>query len=317
MHIRVVTPAGPDARNGNRVTAMRWARILRQLGHRIDVATKYGGESCDVLVAVHAWRSADSIDRFKDTFPEKPLVVLLAGTDVYDFQHREPEVTSSSMARADRLVGLHDRVHRDIPSEFADKLHIIHQSCPPFPGPRQPVTRTFRICVVANLRGVKDPLRAAIAARHVPDSSKLQVIHLGQAESEDWRAAAEEEMRQNSRYCWRGAATQAQVRRCFSNSHAMVISSINEGGANVVSEAIVRGLPVLASDMSGNRGLLGEDYEGYFPVQDEEALSKLLLRAESEPEFLDRLAGSLLRGAKRFDELTERENWRQLLEGLG
>lgn len=69
----------------------------------------------------------------------------------------------------------------------------------------------------------------------------------------------------------------------------MVISSNQEGGANVVSEAIVAGVPVIASDIPGNVGLLGRDYPGYYPVRDEAALARLLHRAETEPAFLNNL----------------------------
>ena len=34
MRILVVTPIVPRARTGNRVTALRWVRVLRGLGHR-------------------------------------------------------------------------------------------------------------------------------------------------------------------------------------------------------------------------------------------------------------------------------------------
>ena len=49
----------------------------------------------------------------------------------------------------------------------------------------------------------------------------------------------------------------------------MVLSSVSEGGANVDFRGRRRaGVPVLASRMDGNVGLLGSDYPGYFPVGD-------------------------------------------------
>jgi glycosyltransferase involved in cell wall biosynthesis len=73
----------------------------------------------------------------------------------------------------------------------------------------------------------------------------------------------------------------------------MVISSIMEGGAHVVSEAISAGVPVIASDIPGNRGLLGDDYPGYYPVGDELELAKLLLRSERDPLFYQALEQSI------------------------
>jgi glycosyltransferase involved in cell wall biosynthesis len=43
-----------------------------------------------------------------------------------------------------------------------------------------------------------------------------------------------------------------------------------------ISEAAVAGVPVLASRMDDNVGLLGAGYPGYFPVGDTQALARLL-----------------------------------------
>ena len=51
-----------------------------------------------------------------------------------------------------------------------------------------------------------------------------------------------------------------------------------EGGANVVIEAVRSGVPVLASRIDGNVGLLGAGYDGYFPVGDAAALAALVRR---------------------------------------
>jgi hypothetical protein len=94
MRIRLITPAPPRSRAGNRTTAARWAGILRRLGHRVDVSVAYGGEAADVMIALHAWRSADAIAAFADRFPERPLIVTLTGTDAYRFIHTDPRLTA-------------------------------------------------------------------------------------------------------------------------------------------------------------------------------------------------------------------------------
>jgi glycosyltransferase involved in cell wall biosynthesis len=87
------------------------------------------------------------------------------------------------------------------------------------------------------------------------------------------------------RYQWLGEVSHADALKTLSQSRLMVISSRMEGGAHVVSEAIALGIPVIASDIPGNRGLLGEDYPAYYPVGDEGALAALLYRAENTPTF--------------------------------
>lgn len=89
-----------------------------------------------------------------------------------------------------------------------------------------------------------------------------------------------------------------------------------EGGANSVSEAIAAGVPVVASRVPGNLGLLGENYPGYFPAGDAEALARLLFRAETDEQFLAqlKLAGQNLAG--KFLPEQELGAWRKLLAEL-
>jgi putative glycosyltransferase (TIGR04348 family) len=295
---------------------VRWARILGELGHRVTISESSDGTGADMMVAVHAWRSARSIRAFSDRFPGRPLVVLLAGTDIYRFQHSHPDETLESMDRATVLVCLHDRVHRAIPAWFGSKLRVIRQSALPLAGPRTPSKRHFDICVVGHLRDEKDPLRAAFAARLLPPASRLRVIQLGKARDEGWARRAKNEMAQNARFLWKGDVRGGEVRRRYARSHAMVISSLMEGGANVVSEAVVAGLPVVASRIDGNLGLLGEDYAGYFPAQDTEALAALLHRAETEPDFRARLATQCRAKRSLFMPEREKDAWRRLLAEL-
>jgi putative glycosyltransferase (TIGR04348 family) len=292
MRITLVTPASPRSRAGNRATATRWAAMLRQLGHRVTVVTSDAGRDsaerrADLLLALHAWRSAEAIAAARAHAPARPLAVALTGTDIYRFQHNEPEATVGSMAAADILIGLHGRVADDIPERFHGKLYTVLQSAEPLPPSYPgPPTGQFRVCVAGHLREEKDSLRAAYAVRDLPEASRIHVTAAGRAHDDEWARAATSEAGTNPRYDWRGEIAHWRVRRLMAGSHAMVMSSVMEGGANVVSEACVAGLPVLASDIPGNRGLLGEDYPGYYPVRDTVALQQLLLRAERDPHFL-------------------------------
>ena len=89
-----------------------------------------------------------------------------------------------------------------------------------------------------------------------------------------------------------------------------------EGGANVVSEAVVAGVPVIASRIDGNVGLLGDAYDGYFPARDTAALAAILDRAEREPGFLDRPGAQGRARKPLFAPEREREAWRRLLAFL-
>ena len=316
MHIRVVTPAARGSRSGNRATAQRWARLLRAGGHRVDVTVAYDGEPVDTMIVLHAWRSAEAASRFREGYPDRPLVVALTGTDLYRFQQEDPQTTHGTMAVADRLVAIHEAADRDIPAGFRDKLRIIIQSALPPPGGHRPVRRECRALVIGHLREEKDPLRPALAARQLPGESRLMVHHYGLAPDETWARAARDEMAINPRYRWHGEVSHWRVRRALASAHLVIHPSRMEGGANAVGEAIVTGVPVLASTIPGNTGLLGEDYPGYFPVEDTAALSEQIQRAERDQGFYARLAEHCRARAPLFAPEREAADWLALMREL-
>ena len=289
---------------------------MRSLGHRVTVRTAWDGAPADLMVALHAWRSAASVARFRSRFPTRPLVVALTGTDVHRFLHTDGATTRRSLQCADALVALHSLVAEAIPPEFRARIHVVHQSSTGSVRPRRPSQDTFDVCVVGHLRQEKDPLRAARAARDLPGRSRLRVLHAGGARDAEWAEAARREMAANPRYRWLGELPPRRVRELYERTQAMVISSVMEGGANAVSEALVAGLPVIASRIPGNVGLLGPDYRGYFPPNETEALRARLWRAESEPSFLEALARQAARRARLFAPEREIEAWSRLLRAL-
>ena len=316
MKIHLVTPAKENSRNGNRTTATRWASLLRKTGHRVRVDTDYNGEPTDLVIALHAWRSAGAIRRYREARPDGPLVVALGGTDVNTFLKSDPATTLASMQMADALVCLHDLVADELPLEFRQKLFVIHQSALPLPRPRAPSKRFFDICVIGHLREEKDPFRTALAARLLPAESKVRVLHYGKAHSPKWALQAKAEMRINPRYRWQGEVPGWQVRQAFIRSHLMVISSLQEGGANVVSEALVADLPIIASDISGNIGLLGSDFGGYFRVGDELSLAERIRQAEVDKKFIKSLQQQGRALAPMFTPEQELAAWQKVLAAV-
>ena len=316
MRIIQVTPSGQKSKSGNRTTAKRWAHIFRNLGHNVVTSTKYDGRPADMMVAIHAWRSAAAIERFKILHPEQPLVVCLAGTDINQFIHTHPRPTLRSMELADAMVCLHNLVKDVTPSSLRPKLQVIYQSAKPLPGPRRLSSRNFNICVASHLREGKDPMRTALAARGLPKQSRIRVTHLGMAHNQKAAEKATAEMTKNPRYIWKGEVPGWRVRQEFKRAHLMVISSRAEGGANVISEAVVAGVPIIASNIEGNIGLLGKSYGGYYPMGDTNALRDLMLKAEGSGEFVERLAAQCRTLESKFTIEHEQETWRKLIAKL-
>ena len=279
MRIALVTPAGPGARNGNRHTALRWAAFLRNAGYRVSVAVEWAGNGCDAMLALHARRSHPSIEKFPR---DRPLVLALTGTDVYRDIH-ESAAARESLELAHRLIVLQPNAAAELPARLRGKVRVVVQSSATRLRQR-PVNRTFRVCVIGHLRGEKDPLRMLSALELIPPTLPIQVVHLGAALD-----PALVPTTQDPRYRWLGSVPHARALKWLASSHAMVISSRMEGGANVVCEALRIGVPVLASRISGNVGLLGSRYAGYFPVEDARALARLVTRAATDSAYYGRL----------------------------
>jgi len=293
MRIALVTPAGPGTRNGNRHTALRWAAFLRAAGHTVGISVQWSPEqAADAMLALHARRSHASIRAFPGG---GRLVVALTGTDVYRDIHESAEARES-LELAQRLIVLQPRAAEELPSRLRRKVRVVIQSS----GTKlrhAPVTRKFRVCVIGHLRAEKDPMRTLAALSHLPEQN-IEVVHLGEPLDATLESEARAAMAREPRYRWLGSVPHARALRWLASSHAMVISSRMEGGANVVCEALRIGVPVLASRIPGNLGLLGTRYAGYFDLEDERALAALIRRAAGDGGFYGKLESQVrpLRG---------------------
>ena len=301
--IRIVTPARAGTRSGNRQTAVRWARLLRAAGHRVAVSTQWDGAPCDALLALHARRSHDSIARFHRAHPDSALVVVLTGTDLYR-DLAVSEEARRSLALATRLVVLQDEGKHALERRYRRLTHVIYQSA--VEGPRRaPPVRRFRVAVVGHLREEKDPFRAVEALAHLAGRAGIEVVQVGEALTEEMAREAAEYAAREPRYRWVGSVPHARALAWIARSHLLVVSSAMEGGANVIAEAARIGTPVLASRISGNVGMLGRDYPGYFRFGDTAALARSIRRAADERAYYSRLVRALRARRKLFTPRAE------------
>jgi len=320
MRIGIVTPAPPNSRHGNRITALRWARILRRLGNRVSILQNYDENQYDLLVALHARKSHRAVIDYRRQNPEGPIIVALTGTDVYR-DIRTSHSARKSLDVATRIVVLQPKAIDELRPEWRAKTRVIYQSVEAKVRERKSEANeradgVFDVCVIGHLRAVKDPFRTAMAARSLPQSSKIRVLQVGGAMTPAMANRASKEMRTNKRYRWLGEQPRPRVRRILRNSSLCVLSSRIEGGANVLSEAIAASVPIIASHIDGNVGILGTDYPGYFDVGDTGQLARLLIRAETSPAFLAELRRSINRRAPLVDPVGEERAWSDLIDEL-
>ncbi len=311
MKITLVTPAGPEPRSGNRTTAARWTRFLRRLGHEVLLEETWGGEGSEMMIALHARRSHPSIVRYAAAYPDRPLVVTLTGTDLYR-DIRFDAAAQESLELATALVVLQELGLEELEPRHRAKARVIYQSAVPI-RPLPPSKRHFDVCVIGHLRAEKDPFRCALAARLLPPTSRIRVTHAGKPYDEEFAGQVRLHASKEPRYRWLGEVTHSMARRLLARSRLLAhTSSLMEGGANVISEALAAGVPVVASEIPGNVGMLGASYPGYYEAGDERALARMLRRAETHSEFYDTLKARC--EARRYLVLSEHE--RAALESL-
>ncbi|HKE15089.1 MAG TPA: glycosyltransferase [Kofleriaceae bacterium] len=330
LTVRLVTPAPPGSRSGNRVTAERWASMLERLGCgvTVDVAGEPGagagarggaGADADCLVALHARRSHAEVVEFART--GRPIVVGLAGTDVYRDLPAGDAAALDSIMRADRIVALQPRAAAALPEAVRARVRVIHQSCQlPAPMPRfepAPGPGRFRVAVVAHLRAIKDPLAAAEAAALLAADSAVEVVHVGDALDPDLAERARRAgAAPDARYRWLGPVARERALALVAGSRLLCLTSLAEGGANAITEALACGTPVISSRIEGSLGILGEVYPGLFEPGDRVGLAALLEAAATDASFAAELARRCGALAPLADPAAELASWRALVDEI-
>ncbi len=280
LRVVIVSPALADANNGNWQTARRWQKMLPAHSARIVRQWPDAQASDDnVMLALHARRSGDSVEAWHARHGQRGLGVVLTGTDLYRDIAHDPQA-QHSLALAHSLVVLQGLGVKNLPPQHQAKARVIFQST----VTRQTLPKTsrhLRVVMVGHLREEKDPLTLLAAARLLPPDAGVFIDHIGSPLDEALGRAAKATQAQCPHYRWLGAMPHAQTLQRIQRAHLLVHCSRMEGGAHVLMEAICSGTPVLASCIDGNVGLLGEDYTGYFAPGDAHALAHFLQACRS------------------------------------
>ena len=299
----IVTPALASANNGNWQTAQRWARML-QPAYRVRLADRWDGGDEDLLIALHARRSAAAVAAWRERAPRRPLCLVLTGTDLY--RDIDTDATAqASLAAADTLVVLNTLGARQLPAPLRAKCRVVLQSC----AGHTPVTKTarhLRVLMVGHLRDEKDPRTYWSAARRLAGRADIRLDHIGAALDPALGDEAAALSAAQPNFCWLGGRTHGETLRRIRSAHLLVHASRMEGGAHVVIEAVRAGTPVLASAIDGNLGLLGDDWPATFPVGDDARLAALIAQARDDPAMLPRLARAAAARAPLFAPEAER-----------
>jgi putative glycosyltransferase (TIGR04348 family) len=304
--ILIVSPYLAEANNGNWRTADRWRRMLSAKFHAI-VQAGWSQQSapCDLLVALHARRSHASIAAFRKAFPHKPIIVVLTGTDLYRDLPDDVDARAS-LRMADALIVLQDDAVRFLPEPHRAKARVIYQSCRLLVPAKKPVS-TLKCVAVGHLRDEKSPQTIFDAFDLLPPDLRIRFDHIGSPLDASLARRARALAKRDARYRYMGALAHGQTRQAIRRAHLLVHPSRMEGGANVIVEALTGGTPVLASRISGNVGMLGAKYGGYFRPDDASDLAQKLVHCARDIELTQDWMESLSTRRSRFAPEIERD----------
>ncbi len=278
--------------------------------YKVIVQSEWHGERADAMVALHARRSARSIEAFAGRQPGH-LAVVLTGTDLYRDLPDSREA-QRSIELADRLVVLQDDALRFIPSRARAKATVIFQSAAAITHRAMPRGRLDCVAV-GHLRAEKDPRTLFRAWSQLEPGKPIFMRHIGAPLDEALGRAARELARRDERYRFAGALPHGLTRATIARAHVLIHPSVAEGGANVIVEAVTAGAPVIASRVSGNVGMLGAEYPGYFDVGDASGLARRLVQALEEPGYLPSLIAACRDRRALFAPARERRALRELV----
>jgi putative glycosyltransferase (TIGR04348 family) len=311
----IVSPASAKSNNGNWHTAARWARMLSR-DYAVKVVERWANERSlpDVLLALHARKSADSIARYRQRRDSGGVLLALTGTDVYRDIHTD-ETAQASLEFADEMIALQPNAIEELPDSLRWKTRVIYQSARTLiPGEKS--KRRFNIIQVGHLRHEKDPFTPITALRTLMDESRIRLIHVGGALDREHADTIKQVARDEPRLAWVGAKDRSKTRKYIKRANLLVIASRMEGGANVIVEAVTSGVPVIASRISGNIGMLGDDYAGYFEFGNAHDCAALMQRCESDKRFLAKLTSQCAKRAKLFAPEREAAGIRAAVKSL-
>ncbi len=312
-HVLIISPALAEDNNGNWQTAWRWSRLLRP-AFKVTIARQWQDEDADVMLALHARRSAASVLAWAQAKGSSQLAVVLTGTDLYRDIHTDP-LAQRALELAGQLVLLQERASAALPQQYRHKARVIFQSAPRR-ATLVKTSRHVRALMVGHLRDEKDPLTYLRAAAQLASRPDIYLDHIGGILEPALGQAVQLAISRYPQYRWLGAMAHAPARRHIQRAHVLVHSSKMEGGAQVILEAVQSGTPVLASRIDGNVGMLGSDYAGYFALGDDAGLSGLLQRCRDDADFLPLLRQQCAARAALFEPQREQTLLRELVAEL-
>ena len=306
MLIYLVSPhVGPSGR-GNAVTVERLRAGLEARGVAARVLLPEdcpgAGPRPDIVHAFHAGHSGPAALSLASEL-HVPLVVTLTGTD-YNEELDEPvaaERVRRVLREARAVIGFSqgcaEHVVARLP-ELVSTLRVIPQA--PFVQgwTRPPCVRlarrpeAFTVLHLAGIRPVKSNLSAVAPLERLRARLPgLRLVFAGPALDAGYAERLSRRIAGLSWCRYAGELPRASIPGALAEADVVLNTSVSEGMANAVLEAMWWGCPVIAHDVPGNRELVAHEVTGLL-YAGEAALEQCVERLAREPELAVRLASA-------------------------
>lgn len=297
MILALVTPYYFPSVRGNSITVQRIESGLRDQGVGVQVFS-LDREAGNVILEGLVRLTPDVLHGFHATATGPlvleasrrlgiPAVVTLTGTDVnhdlFDPARRAQvlEVLEAAGAIVVFHEAIRDKVLQEAPAA-ASRLHVIGQTvrCDEktydLRGKLGLSPGDFVFLQPAGIRRVKNipaviPPLMALERRH----PRLKYVLVGPVIEADEAARVEGLLRDLPWAFSLGTLTHDEICASLSQVDVVINSSLSEGGmSNAVLEAMSKGVPVLASDIEGNRSVIVDGEDGFLFRSEAEFLEK-------------------------------------------
>ncbi len=313
--VLIHSPYPRQKSQGNAVTALRMKNMLTAEGLRVAIHER--GDfplEAQCLIALNARKSAEEIFAFCERQPASAVVALLTGTDV---NHPEMEDSCSSTIRAlhrsDAIVALHDGFAHRIPDVLLAKTQAIYPSVKIPDTVKHLPTDEREVVIAGNFRDEKNP---NLLMRGVSELVGEAIQFHAYGAGGNYQEALENMGNKYDNFWLHGVQDHEVVLARMQSASVLLNTSTEEGGANAICEAVAIGLPVIASRIDGNVGMLGQDYAGFFTSDDVDDLAKLLRRVFTEKGLYKLLKQQVSERAELFSYQREAAEWVGLVEKM-
>lgn len=313
MKIGIFYPESEANSSGNQITASRWAGFLEELGHDIELDTKYEGGSFHLAICLNVLKTADIASAIRHSCPSAVLCIAITGTDLHS-NSQDQSKSIATLKKADAIIAINPASIEILPNDLREKTQLIYQSA--IKADQRPPAKdqNFNVLMLSHLRPEKDPLRLIEALKLLPKELPIRVKHYGAGLDKELAEVATKETQENFRYEWLGEIPYEDALLEISAADLLVLTSKVEGAPSVLSEALVADIPIVASDIPSMKGLLGAGYPGLFQVGDSKSLAQVLQKTVENAAFYQSLRMLTAGLSPKFQPIAELRAWRDFLE---